>query len=384
MQGDLRTAFATPPSTPPVTIAPAGTKLLPGGHKTCGEDSYAKLTRSIESLKIYLEAVYRDPAVHHLSNERLDAAVRNLAWLYHGPVSLAKVSCTTNVYNWRPDMCNCDGRARDGLMVGQFHPPMLTLRFNRAGVWLPHGMAHRQAAATTFFVADETYMEVQRIGNAITEHGVAGCWFLATKGSGVYLSTGRSLRVMNRTDLAERLGLFNRTDVQVRRKCSGRKMRTPVMNTSLIMNQTTFRGKIALNPWYLEDYVDLCPELQQLGYDTVQIFDEECHHIRSATACIVEVVSCHNACQVLPYRRPRKTACVPDLPLRTGWNAQLECKCHDEQHGGEIFLNCLGTEPSLPSPIVPDAIAASLSRNLSLLTCGRCAHMSHHVRRDAR
>ena len=172
MQGDLSHAFATPPSTPPVTIAPAGTKLLPGGHgKTCGEDSYAKLTRSIESLKIYLEAVYRDPAVHHLSNERLDAAVRNLAWLYHGPVSLAKVSCTTNIYNWRPDICNCDGRARDGIMAGQFHPPMLTLRFNRAGVWLPHGMAHRQAAATTFFVADETYMEVQRIGNAITEHG---------------------------------------------------------------------------------------------------------------------------------------------------------------------------------------------------------------------
>ena len=90
-------------------------------------------------------------------------------------------------------------------------------------------------------------------------------------------------------------------------------------------------------------------------YDSLQMWGEDCERgysnlNRSQTygmPCNAEIVSCHAACLALPLRRPRRTGCIPGLPMRTGLHAQLECRCNDSNS----FANCDLTS-QLPSVLV--------------------------------
>lgn len=78
---------------------------------------------------------------------------------------------------------------------------------------------------------------------------------------------------------------------------------------------------------------------------------------RHRGACFHEIVSCHDSCVALPHRQ-FYGACVPGLPLRTGWNGALPCSCNASM----LLSNCALSAPELPPP------TAFLALNTSTLT----------------
>ena len=313
------------------------------------------------SIRPYLERTYRQ-RLSHLDELELKRHAKDLQWVYHGEGSteLFNITCAVPANEWRRAWCRPQNHMPSPAAL-LLAPTYVMKKLNWFGVWRPEPMAG--ACSPSFqpvFAADDAWVEVLRLGPDFQEGGLYGCWFLAAKGSGIFLNTGRSLRAENRSMLASALGL--------NLSASGHKF-------------------LNWNPWRLEHNTRLCEHARQQGYDSLQIWWEGCAALRSkhrsSEACFHEIVSCHAECLALPtpcqpprqhsascprvfcpnccrtcsekerevYRRWNEThwpqsPCVNSHMLRTGWNADLPCVCDDSRR----LLNCLGTGArSLPA-----------------------------------
>mmetsp|Transcript_27524 Transcript_27524/g.64242 ORF Transcript_27524/g.64242 Transcript_27524/m.64242 type:complete len:295 (+) Transcript_27524:811-1695(+) len=149
------------------------------------------------------------------------------------------------------------------------------------------------------------------------EGGPSGCWFLAQRGTGIFLPSKRVLRVSNRSQLAVLLHIEGYEKFGVK--------------------WVKLSGKAAPVAVQIEDAVPLCPHAQARGFDTLVIGPKPSpmgtiHH---------EVVDCSAEATRAIVEGP----CVGGL--RTGWRASLPCQCDDSLS----ILNCLHTgEKELPWP----------------------------------
>lgn len=114
-----------------------------------------------------------------------------------------------------------------------------------------------------------------------------------------------------------------------------------------------------------------CIRAHALGYDSVQMWGEQCSRSYAAAAafrrpeaavCPVELISCDVACTgKAPCDTPAscaldahlrkydaaEAACPLGLTLRTGVNATLPCQCNRSHD----VINCVDTHPRIPPPI---------------------------------
>ena len=293
-------------------------------------------------LHSYLQAVYREQLPPALKTPLLSRSVR---WLYHTRVG-PNASCK-QPQTWRFDRRRACSRARStALWLLHRDMPQPVVFLNRYGYWLPtftEACATDAFKQTPIFAGDDEWIEVTRLATrafpSVLSHSAAhapvyeggdhGCWFLAAPGSGVFLHTGRSLRVENRSVLARRLGLEHRGAAS--------------------HNCTPGHPLFKQHPYCLEVHYDLCGVLRSSGlgsFDTIQILDERFSLRRrrrnSGKLFEREIISCQAGCRASTNLRG---PCV-DVPLRTGWNASQPCVCDDSID----LLNCLGTSPTLPAP----------------------------------
>jgi hypothetical protein len=306
------------------------------------------------ALRSYFQAVYRDPLAASWPNALLQRRVDRLEWLYHGAGAHQRLTCAHPYGRARASFCGtAHNRSRHGLV---FCTPIKVRNMNWFGFWRPPNARERCAKAAfpkPKWTADGSWTEVIRIATrAVTggagairrfgEGGGHGCWFLAAKGSGVFLHVGRSIRAHNRSELTHRLGL----------------------------NVTALGGWG--NPWVeMHPNVRFCDAARSVGYDTIQLLDEGCGNALMATAsiklastngqqvlhaCYVEIVSCHPGCMAL-QTKSHFHACV-DVPLRTGWDATRPCLCNNSA----TLLNCMGTEAAIPP--ATEALMAGLPTKL--------------------
>ena len=298
----------------------------------------------------YLQSVYREhlPKVVH-------GGASGFIWFYHRLVGL-NVSCR-QPQTWRFQRSLCCPPLNSSASLCALHrdQPQPVTPLNRWGYWLPTLSADScdvdALQQEPLYAADDTWIEVIRLaarrfssGNHVgIEGGVHGCWFLAAKGSGVFINTGRSLRVLNRSTLAIQLGLRNETITDKQRL------------TGCIPGTKLFDEY----PYCFENVFDLCSlvrlRLAPAVYDTIQIWEERYSQRKShrgdGRLFELEVISCDDGCVSMP---PKTFAgpCVP-IPMRTGWKADKHCACNDTID----VLNCVDTAPhiSLPSPTLePD------------------------------
>lgn len=132
-------------------------------------------------------------------------------------------------------------------------------------------------------VPDNTWLEVTRTYIGYKEGGAAGCWFHVRKGSGVFVNVGKTL-----TMSAQRDGSND--------------------------------GGLDKGLWHW------CKHAQEQGYDSIHILS------MGLDARSHEFVYCSGPCASTSVT----TACVPDLELRTGLNADKTCTCD----GSIEMLNC--------------------------------------------
>lgn len=312
---------------------------------------------SIEAVaRGYLEAVYRmqlppafDTAAFAASRE----------WLYRAPIPVTghrqnpvPLACQVSSKVWRSTTCRAVLNANQaGIAVG------MAPRIDRWGLWNPAGhpyqcdeQPHGATSATRAFASDHTWMEVIRWSSLGSQEGAGlGCWWFAAPGSGIFLRVGRSLRVHNRSELASTLGLnvsdYTHTTESgfiVGRLSRGfpRILDTPELRAAYFKK----------NPWVLEHRggQSFCPRAVVLGYDTIQVRQEECSWPQATSGwCYMEVISCHPACTSVGVRK-LKLACPSGLPLRTGLNASLKCECNNARD----IANCerTGNASILPLP----------------------------------
>ena len=297
---------------------------------------------------IYLRSVFRDPRVMSWAHEQAERMFGSLSWLYHAPAAGVVLHCAHKYHSAVGTLCG-QSRRREGTVPFPPNPHALThglvlcppikLRtLHWFGFWRPPADVCQPLGTSTRWVADDTWIEVTRVSAAAIagvggntarrfgEGGGAGCWFLVARGSGVFLHTGRSLRVSNRSRLLQLLSHGG-----ISRQARARQAPFPEM-------------------W---DSFRLCEGARLRGYHTVQLADPQCSEARPLDgpgtshrgACWLEIVSCHTACMAQPTRRYYGT-CIPGLPLRTGWDASLPCACDDSV----ALVNCLGTDADAPPP----------------------------------
>ena len=304
----------------------------------------AMASPAITSLRDYFERTYRQ-SLAHVDDSRLVRRALHVQWYYHdqAPIDFFNLSCTVYANIWRRAMCRLPHLTNIVMLMS---PTYVMRKMNWFGSWRPKQMPG--VCGSSFepaFLADHAWVEVLRLGPDFQEGGLYGCWYLAAKGSGIFLNTGRSLRATNRSVLANKLGLNLTT--------KGRKF-------------------LAWNPWRLEHNTRLCEHAVQHGYDTLQLGWEGCGVAKSAPraseACFHEIISCHPQCLALPTpcQPPRQHSsacaavfcpnccrtcsveeretyrvwnathwpqgpCIHSSMLRTGWNASLPCKCDNSR-----------------------------------------------------
>jgi hypothetical protein len=166
----------------------------------------------------YLASVYRDERLLRLSHATASAMISNLSWVWHAGVPLLKLRCKSTFKSWRPGT----GSVAATTIALLHAKPNLVWRMSQYGVWLASGLpAPLQLMGTGHpagpsegvpwrhrgFVADGTWAEVLRLAPTWTvgEGGHFGCWFEMSKGSGIAVQVGRSLRAINRSSLAAQL-----------------------------------------------------------------------------------------------------------------------------------------------------------------------------------
>tara|TARA_B110001452_G_C15232565_1_gene426872 strand:- start:307 stop:2625 length:2319 start_codon:yes stop_codon:yes gene_type:complete len=325
-------------------------------------------------LRRYYRSVYREQ-LEAISDTMLTQRHSQATWIYHVLDAPLRLTCAHSFYRSPPSVCAEAKRAQPGVGI-VFCSPVKARAINwfgffrpgfsgdcadglRSREYVPDGgqvvalPPHQPEDHPPAFAPDDSWVEVIRVGtktfsdtaekstrqtanasgsSTFGEGGAHGCWFLLARGSGIFLNVGRSIRANNRSHLMSTFG-------------------EP-------LNARELDG-YSRNPW-LENwhnprarYCNLCRMARANGYDSIQFLDELCgnrashasHKRKARHACFVEVVSCHDACMALPTKS-LYGACVPGLPLRTGWDATQPCACDDAQ----TLLNCLHSAPELPPP----------------------------------
>lgn len=169
----------------------------------------------------------------------------------------------------------------------------------------------RRAAA-----ADHEWLEVMRQDYSIDSfEGVDGygCWFFALRGSGYFVSVGRTWPLADGTRMASRHA-----------------------NSSELMRAFVAAGhRPAAIPTPRGEHRELLPFVaHQLGYESLQVLARE-----TETAALdgpSELVVTTDPCVHAP--RPLRACAPPELDVRTGPSRQTRCAC-DEQSS---VLNCRG------------------------------------------
>ena len=309
------------------------------------------------ALKQYMQSVYRDESVVRFSSTRLADSLADFSWFYHSAKEVRPTTCVLGHDMWRRPLCNL---TRNGSTVGLlFRTTSLIHRMNDWGFWAPP--AGRCDGNLPRFLDDNVWAEVFRVAPLWTfgEGGAFGCWFFGGVGSGVYLNTGKSLRVANRSALADALGLnvtaiFRRPVHGVEHLWTHLRLSNGSVKPTLPheYDGVAVDDEVALrrryfdnNPWRLEAKINPCEHARKLGFTTIQLWDELCSINTARAACQLELISCDESCMKLPNKKAR-AACIPGMELRTGWNASLTCVCKQSLP----FLNCLGTSPHIDPP----------------------------------
>ena len=187
---------------------------------------------------------------------------------------------------------------------------------------------------------------------------MAGCWYMRVTGSGTFLPVGRSLRARTRLEMGIGLQLhtLNSTELNARNRRTGHLMPWTWENV---------RAETEQFPSMIEGRLNLCEHARRLGYDTIQLGDDQ--HCKNASESrgrpsYAEIITCHDACIALPLRKARPTACVPGLPMRTGLRGQLECLCDASRK----LSNCDLTSKQLPSALVSSSLGQSIASKLAV------------------
>lgn len=160
------------------------------------------------------------------------------------------------------------------------------------------------------------------------EGGPNGCWFIARRGTGVFLRTGRTLRVSGRPELMLALQI-NRTMIIEAARAQPRKMHEKFVD-ELVVNGSFYNLRHAIE--LIEDIVPLCPVARAWGYQTIVLGHDRPDYVPEVVSCAAECVA-----------RPLDGACVPGL--LTGWRASLPCACNDSLP----IVNCMGTPAPGPA-----------------------------------
>ena len=321
----------------------------------------------------YLGLVYHDPkAFLSLPSDAVEDALTRLTFVYYEAVALglfSNLSCKASFHDYRSSM---------GDVALLHRSPNLLHRMTYYGFW-------RARRVSSSFAEDGTWAEVLRFAPwwSLGEGGTFGCWFELSRGSGIAINVGRSLRVNNRSELVKALDInisntFARPIrgglhhwMRFRQNASRSALWPPLEYSGVALDdeQGLRRRYFDNNPWRLEARVDLCTHAARLRYDSIQIADEVCSMDHEREACGVELVSCHAACLALRTRRHRR-ACPGGTPLRTGWNLTTVCHCNSSAHQ---MLNCAGHGDHIfPSPRVR-------SLRLPECSCSWCEGNHSHV-----
>lgn len=155
--------------------------------------------------------------------------------------------------------------------------------------------------------------------SALREGGPNGCWYVAQRGTGIFLRTGRTLRVVGRAQLMQALRI-NETHLKGAIKPGWYDM----------MLRTGTAG--FYSPKHVEDIVHLCPLVRARGYETVVMGD-------FSPTYSPEVISCSSECMADYLDGP-----CPPGGLLTGWRATQKCECD----AGLRLANCAKTVGPLP------------------------------------
>ena len=307
--------------------------------------------------RAYLEVVYRQKPSDAV---RATAVAASLEWLYRAPLPSTElceavpIDCVTTYLNR-----SCKGFLdRHAGRVGM-------LLYGGAPALQPHGFVNAAPKGgtgytcdsqptvgdypTASFTPDYSNIEVLRLRQlGAMEGGGVGCWWFGITGTGVFLPTGRSLRVRNRSELATALGINMTLHTLTSER--GPQVRAAGRGWPLQLVTAELRSAyFARWPWVLDHRAghEICPRAKALGYDTIQLRWEQCSWRDTQQGfCPLEVISCHEACTRAKARSLHEVACPVGLPLRTGWNATLECHCNP----AATLANCEGTAPELPPP----------------------------------
>lgn len=153
----------------------------------------------------------------------------------------------------------------------------------------------------------------------LQEGGPRGCWFVAQRGTGIFLRAGRTLRVSDRKTLLAALPSINVSSITK----AAKEHRPPVKLLEsdarrLLAGKGTHR---TFKPMHVEDVVGLCTHIRAAGYETA-IMDA----LQPA-----EVIHCGDDCMAAPLLGP----CVP-ASVFTGINASLPCECNNSLQ----IINC--------------------------------------------
>uniref|UniRef100_A0A7S0J6R4 Uncharacterized protein n=1 Tax=Calcidiscus leptoporus TaxID=127549 RepID=A0A7S0J6R4_9EUKA len=190
----------------------------------------------------------------------------------------------------------------------------------RATTRVDRGLLEVMRVASSLYVRPD--VATGRVRTQLTrEGGENGCWYVATRGSGVFLPLRRALVVRSRVELVERLNI------------STNRLPTDQLARA-IRAATGGSAAVAL----LEDHVALCPAAARAGFETLILgeVDEAStaqHAARKGSTRLLEVISCLPSCTAAYL----DSACAPDL--RTGWDGSLPCKCDPTLP----LLNCINT-----------------------------------------
>ena len=298
-------------------------------------DNLRQTVTSGSALASYLSTIYHQPLNSiQLAKVRLD----QLQWMWNfAPISVECLYVRTS-FSWQPSqvapassVCLQRGAQAGAVRVA----PSYSLKLlDVYGYGLPFAMSSCPGAATInshsrgagATVEEDAIFEVTRLSTSLfirgggkngtrldVEGGPRGCWFVALRGTGIFLRAGRTLHVHNRSELVAALRL-NRSTVN-----------EAVLNSG----QNPFNGKAFRNEYVtkllsegfarvgvtrsIEDYLPICTHLRAAGFESAALGVE-----------IKEIVNCGDAC----VRTHLDGSCVPSV-LRTGWNASLPCMCNN-------------------------------------------------------
>ena len=372
----------------------------------------------VHSARVYLRSVYRQDMSDH-ADSMLIRLLRSLQFLYIADLNITDplaFDCAVEESRWTRSRCAGVGQLAHKRMAW-------TIRSGWARgmpfIWsigaLPYSCGPRPSWPDQAFIADGTWAEVIRarsMSQFWIEGGGRGCWFFLAKGSGVFLNVGRSLRVANRSELADALqinltALFEKTlrptrfgwvptwrqpcdrpcqnrndsrfdpeSMPMSCNCSGHACTTACTMPSFagieVGDEAAYaRRYLEINPERLEWKAGhrYCLEARRLGYDTIQLWSEQCSKPyaqmlrgeEESAICFVELINCHDACMgsepcdsdttcSQPSRSHLPAAAFPcptGLPLRTGLNASRVCHCERNHE----WINCIHTAPEIPPAI---------------------------------